>query len=95
MKHEQKPTILYNNPQRTAFKLMVESYLILMKVKQVIGSKEAGNSEGIKKMIQHTSQPLKIFADGEKDLQKKIELGFNGLSSRGGHFYPEAISQQF
>ncbi|SEN19664.1 4-hydroxy-tetrahydrodipicolinate synthase [Mesobacillus persicus] len=91
-----KPTILYNNPKRTGFDLSVSSILQLSKIEFVIGIKEAGNKEKVgllKKNI--TKSNFHIYAGGEIELEEKVSLGFDRLSSIAGNISATEISQWF
>ena len=92
----QKPTILYNNPKRTGFDLSVNSVIELSQLELVIGLKEAGNKEKvaiIKNKLDRSH--FYFYAGGEAELEKKVSLGFNRLSSIAGNISPIEISQWF
>ncbi|AOA61086.1 hypothetical protein PP7435_CHR1-0485 [Komagataella phaffii CBS 7435] len=90
-----KPVILYNNPLRTGFDLAVESILHLFDNHQIIGIKEAGDPEKIQAVQKRLDRTVYYYAGGEQDLEKKISLGFNRLSSIAGNVWPQEISNWF
>lgn len=90
-----KPTIIYNNPLRTGFSCSLETYFELLKEERVIGIKEAGDPTTVQELLARTSKELHIYAGGEKELARKIDLGFNCLSSIAGNLYPQEIQQWF
>lgn len=90
-----KQAIIYNNPLRTGFDLSIESYKDLIKHHLVSGIKEAGDPRKVLELNKATDTPLHYFAGGEKELEQKIELGYNGLSSIAGNLYPNEVKQWF
>lgn len=91
-----KPTILYNNPNRTGFDLSIESIIQLSKTKKVIGLKEAGKVEKVPILKSEIkSADFYYYAGGEVNLEQKIENGFNRLSSISGNIAPLEIKQWF
>lgn len=92
----QKPVILYNNPNRTGFDLSEESIVELSRMSWVIGIKEAGDKEKVRRLrniIQR--EDFYFYAGGEVDLEEKVRCGYNRLSSMAGNVYPEEINQWF
>ena len=61
----------------------------------ISGIKEAGNPQKISELNEVIDSPLIYFAGGEKELEKKICLGYNGLSSIAGTLYPLEVKQWF
>ena len=90
-----KQAIIYNNPLRTGFDLSIESYNYLISHNIVSGIKEAGDPRKILELNEATDKPLHYFAGGEKVLEQKIGLGYNGLSSIAGNLYPNEVKQWF
>jgi 4-hydroxy-tetrahydrodipicolinate synthase len=90
-----KQAIIYNNPLRTGFDLAIESFKRLANNDLVIGLKEAGKPNKVLELKESIDKPLFYFAGGEKELEKKISLGYNGLSSIAGNLYPNEIRQWF
>ncbi|GKU82985.1 dihydrodipicolinate synthase family protein [Niallia sp. NCCP-28] len=92
----EKPTILYNNPKRTGFDLSSESIIELSDLELVIGLKEAGSTKrvlSLKNEIQNKN--FYFYAGGEMQLEEKIPLGFNRLSSIAGNVYPLKVKEWF
>lgn len=90
-----KQAIIYNNPLRTGFDLSIESYKELINSHLVVGIKEAGEPKKVFKLNEVINEPLHYFAGGEKGLEQKIDLGYNGLSSIAGNLYPNEVKQWF
>jgi len=90
-----KPIILYNNPRRTGFNLELDTFAELIKLPNIIGIKDAGDSARIPELISATDKEIYIYAGGEIDLAKKIALGVTRLSSMAGNLYPEEIHGYF
>lgn len=90
-----KQAVIYNNPLRTGFDLSIQSYKDLINNHYISGIKEAGNPQKIPELNEVIDSPLIYFAGGEKDLEKKICLGYNGLSSIAGNLYPLEVKQWF
>ncbi|MFV0558723.1 MAG: dihydrodipicolinate synthase family protein [Enterococcus sp.] len=90
-----KPVIIYNNPNRTGFDLTVESIVDLLGDSRVIGIKEAGDPKKIAAILNKVEKNLAIYAGGENDLEYKVSVGYNRLSSIWGNVYPEALDQWF
>lgn len=90
-----KQAVIYNNPLRTGFDLSIQSYKDLINNHYISGIKEAGNPQKISELNEVIDSPLIYFAGGEKDLEKKICLGYNGLSSITGNLYPLEVKQWF
>ncbi|WP_430611947.1 dihydrodipicolinate synthase family protein [Enterococcus sp. DIV0876] len=86
-----KPVILYNNPRRTGFDLSEESLYILAQNSHVVGLKEAGDFKRIPAIKPNLSDDFRMYAGGEQDLIKKVQLGFDGLSSMAGNLYPQEM----
>lgn len=93
IKAANKQVIIYNNPLRTGFDLSIESYKTLINNPLLVGIKEAGDPKKILELKEITDKPLYYFAGGEKELEKKISLGYNGLSSIAGNLYPIEVKQ--
>lgn len=90
-----KPIILYNNPRRTGFNLELDTFAELIKLPNIIGIKEAGDSARIPELISLADKKIFIYAGGEIDLDKKIVLGANRLSSMAGNLYPIEVEAYF
>lgn len=90
-----KPTIIYNNPRRTGFDLSIENIIILSKNENVIGIKEAGLKDKIIKLKDQIKNDFYYYAGGEIDLEEKVQMGFNRLSSIAANIYPDAIKNWF
>lgn len=91
-----KPTILYNNPKRTGFDLSEKSIIELSKVDLVIGIKDPGDKDKVKKIKNDQyKDDFYIYAGGEVDLEEKILYGYDRLSSIAGNIAPTEISQWF
>ena len=96
IKMSNKPVIIYNNPKRTGFDLSSESMIKLCEHKLVIGLKDPGSKEKIKKINQAVNvKTLYIYAGGEINLKEKLTSGYNRLSSIAGNVYPTEISVWF
>ena len=91
----EKPTILYNNPRRTGFNLELDTFAELIKLSNIIGIKDAGDSARIPELISVAAKKIYIYAGGEIDLDKKIALGANRLSSMAGNLYPTEVEAYF
>ncbi len=92
---QNKAVILYNNPRRTGFDLALKTILKLLENKNIIGIKEAGDKQKVVQLVAKSPKELFIFAGGDLDLEDKISLGFNSLSSIAGNIYPLEISTYF
>ncbi|MEW4353839.1 dihydrodipicolinate synthase family protein [Streptococcus pneumoniae] len=90
-----KPAIIYNNPLRTGFDLSIKSCIDLISNQLVVGVKEAGDPKKVLKLNEVIDRPLHYFAGGEKDLEQKIRLGYNSLSSIAGNLYPNEVKHWF
>lgn len=91
-----KPAILYNNPNRTGFDLSEESIEGLSRISGIVGIKEAGDKEKVRRLrniIQR--EDFYFYAGGEMDLEEKVRSGYNRLSSMAGNIYAEQINQWF
>lgn len=90
-----KPIILYNNPRRTGFNLELDTFAELIKLPNIIGIKEAGDSGRIPKLISAADKKIYVYAGGEIDLDKKVALGATRLSSMAGNLYPTEVEAYF
>ncbi|MBS4201716.1 dihydrodipicolinate synthase family protein [Bacillus sp. FJAT-49732] len=90
-----KPTILYNNPKRTGFDLSLDSIIYLSMKEFVIGIKEAGNKDKIKTLKNKIHSSFYYYAGGEIDLEDKVKIGFNRLSSISGNISPDETKKWF
>ncbi|WP_319995836.1 dihydrodipicolinate synthase family protein [Trichococcus shcherbakoviae] len=90
-----KPIILYNNPRRTGFNLDLDTFAELIKLANIIGIKDAGDSARIPKLISVTDKKIYVYAGGEIDLDNKIALGATRLSSMAGNLYPTEVEAYF
>lgn len=91
-----KPTILYNNPNRTGFDLSEDSIIQLSKMNLVVGIKDAGNKEKVEQIKNGLHKnSLYFYAGGEEDLEEKVSYGYDRLSSIAGNVAPSEISQWF
>lgn len=90
-----KPIILYNNPRRTGFNLELNTFAELIKLPSIIGIKDAGDSARIPELISVADKKIYIYAGGEIDLDIKIALGTNRLSSMAGNLYPTEVEAYF
>jgi len=90
-----KPIILYNNPRRTGFNLELDTFAELIKLPNIIGIKEAGDSGRIPELIASADKNIYVYAGGEIDLDKKIKLGVTRLSSMTGNLYPNEVEAYF
>jgi 4-hydroxy-tetrahydrodipicolinate synthase len=91
----EKPIILYNNPRRTGFNLELDTFAELIKLPNIIGIKDAGDSARIPELISVADKKIYIYAGGEIELDKKIALGVNRLSSMAGNLYPKEVEAYF
>lgn len=91
----EKPIILYNNPRRTGFNLELDTFAELIKLPNIIGIKDAGDSARIPELIFVADKKIYIYAGGEIELDKKIALGVNRLSSMAGNLYPTEVEAYF
>ena len=90
-----KPIILYNNPRRTGFNLELDTFAELIKLPNIIGIKEAGDSGRIPELISAAEKKIYVYAGGEIDLDKKVALGATRLSSMAGNLYPTEVEAYF
>ena len=91
-----KPTILYNNPRRTGFDLSEKSIIELSKIDLVIGIKDPGNKDKVKKIKNgQYKDDFYIYAGGEVDLEEKLLYGYDRISSIAGNVAPTEISKWF
>ena len=90
-----KPIILYNNPRRTGFNLELDTFAELIKLPNIIGIKEAGDSARIPELLSAAGKKIYVYAGGEIDLDKKIALGATRLSSMVGNLYPTEVEAYF
>lgn len=90
-----KPIILYNNPRRTGFNLELDTFAELIKLPNIIGIKEAGDSGRIPELISAAEKKIYVYAGGEIDLDKKVVLGATRLSSMAGNLYPTEVEAFF
>ncbi|MGE7835448.1 dihydrodipicolinate synthase family protein [Viridibacillus arvi] len=90
-----KPTIIYNNPKRTGFDLSIDNIIFLSKNEKVIGIKEAGHKDKIIKLNGQVKNDFYYYAGGEIDLEEKVQMGFNRLSSIAANLYPDEIKNWF
>ena len=90
-----KPIILYNNPRRTGFNLELDTFAELIKLPNIIGIKEAGDSGRIPELISAAEKKIYVYAGGEIDLSKKIKLGVTRLSSMTGNLLPKEVEAYF
>ena len=91
----EKPIILYNNPRRTGFNLELDTFAELIKVPNIIGIKDAGASARIPELLSAAGKKIYVYSGGEIDLDKKIVLGANRLSSMAGNLYPTEVEAYF
>ena len=91
----EKPIILYNNPRRTGFNLELDTFAELIRLPNIIGIKDAGDSARIPELISVADKKIYVYAGGEIDLDKKIALGANRLSSMAGNLYPSEVEAYF
>ena len=91
----EKPIILYNNPRRTGFNLELDTFAELIKVPNIIGIKDAGDSARIPELLSAAGKKIYVYSGGEIDLDKKIVLGANRLSSMAGNLYPTEVEAYF
>lgn len=91
----EKPIILYNNPRRTGFNLELDTFAELIKLPNIIGIKEAGDSARIPELLSAAGKKIYVYSGGEIDLDKKIVLGANRLSSMAGNLYPTEVEAYF
>lgn len=90
-----KPIILYNNPRRTGFNLELDTFAELIKLPNIIGIKEAGDSTRIPELISAADKKIYVYAGGEVELDKKVALGATRLSSMAGNLYPKEVEAYF
>lgn len=90
-----KPIILYNNPRRTGFNLELDTFAELIKLPNIIGIKDAGDSARIPELLSAAGKKIYVYSGGEIDLDKKIVLGANRLSSMAGNLYPTEVEAYF
>ena len=91
----EKPIILYNNPRRTGFNPELDTFAELIRLPNIIGIKDAGDSARIPELISVADKKIYVYAGGEIDLDKKIALGANRLSSMAGNLYPTEVEAYF
>ena len=91
----EKPIILYNNPRRTGFHPELDTFAELIRLPNIIGIKDAGDSARIPELISVADKKIYVYAGGEIDLDKKIALGANRLSSMAGNLYPSEVEAYF
>ena len=91
----EKPIILYNNPRRTGFNPELDTFAELIRLPNIIGIKDAGDSVRIPELISVADKKIYVYAGGEIDLDKKIALGANRLSSMAGNLYPSEVEAYF
>ena len=91
----EKPIILYNNPRRTGFNPELATFAELIRLPNIIGIKDAGDSARIPELISVAHKKIYVYAGGEIDLDKKIALGANRLSSMAGNLYPSEVEAYF
>lgn len=91
----EKPIILYNNPRRTGFNPELATFAELIRLPNIIGIKDAGDSARIPELISVADKKICVYAGGEIDLDKKIVLGANRLSSMAGNLYPTEVEAYF
>lgn len=91
----EKPIILYNNPRRTGFNPELDTFAELIRLPNIIGIKDAGDSARIPELISDADKKIYVYAGGEIDLDKKIALGANRLSSMAGNLYPSEVEAYF
>ena len=91
----EKPIILYNNPRRTWFNPELDTFAELIRLPNIIGIKDAGDSARIPELISVADKKIYVYAGGEIDLDKKIALGANRLSSMAGNLYPSEVEAYF
>ena len=87
--------LLYNNPKRTGFDISIPSLIEVMKNKNIIGLKVAGDTARIPLIQSSINRPISIYAGGEVALKDKIKHGCNRLSSIAGNIYPIETRQWF
>lgn len=91
-----KPTVLYNNPNRTGFDLSAESIIHLSEHELVVGVKDAGNEEKMQQIKNRLNRShFYFYAGGELDLENRVSYGINRLSSIAGNIAPIEINQWF
>ena len=91
----EKPIILYNNPRRTGFNPELDTFAELIRLPNIIGIKDAGDSARIPELISVADKKIYVYAGGEIDLDKKIALGANRLSSMAGNLYTSEVEAYF
>ena len=91
----EKPIILYINPRRTGFNPELDTFAELIRLPNIIGIKDAGDSARIPELISVADKKIYVYAGGEIDLDKKIALGANRLSSMAGNLYPSEVEAYF
>ena len=91
----EKPIILYNNPRRTGFNPELDTFAELIRLPNIIGIKDAGDSARIPELISVADKKIYVYAGGEIDLDKKIALGATRLSSMAGNLYPTEVEAYF
>ncbi|WP_298785422.1 dihydrodipicolinate synthase family protein [uncultured Marinococcus sp.] len=91
-----KPAILYNNPNRTGFDLSENSIIQLSEIDVIVGIKEAGNKEKVGRLKKDINRKdFYFYAGGEVDLENKLILGYDRLSSIAGNVNPGEIKRWF
>ncbi|MFZ2764890.1 MAG: dihydrodipicolinate synthase family protein [Trichococcus flocculiformis] len=91
----EKPIILYNNPRRTGFNPELDTFAELIRLPNIIGIKDAGDSARIPELLSAAGKKIYVYSGGEIDLDKKIVLGANRLSSMAGNLYPTEVEAYF
>lgn len=91
----ERPTILYNNPHRTGFNLELTTLRQLVRLPQVVGIKEAGDPERVPTIRTMVPDDFAIYTGSELDLPRRVELGYDHLSSISANLYPEAMGAWF
>lgn len=91
-----KKVILYNNPARTGVDLHINTYCVLLNMFPcIVGIKEAGDPIKIPELRKKWPRDVAIYAGGDFDLFKKVELGYTHLSSQVSNIYPNEIAHYF
>ena len=88
------PCILYNVPSRTVTSLSVETTILLSKIDNIIGVKEAsGNLEQIAKIVQGTDKDFLVWSGNDGDTLPLLAVGGYGVISVASHLVGKQINE--
>jgi 4-hydroxy-tetrahydrodipicolinate synthase len=86
------PIILYNVPSRTGVNILPSTYPQLLKIKNVVGVKEAsGDLAQIKEICELVPKDFKVYSGNDDQIVDVIKLGGHGVISVSANLIPETI----